>query len=324
MELQLDELFKSQFELYFDVHDVEDLFNEINGLFTEYDTDVVTETINIVKTCVITSSPYTECRDRIFDEIYSRFPMDDDIDRFILSVTLKVLISQGSASIEEILSRPRDIEKEVAAKHFRVPLERVTDEMAATITEAADRFTEKSYSITDPPVESWDEYFYNVCRQVARNSKCLSRRIGAVLVWDKGIISTGYNGPPRGIPRCDKRWIIDKEFALKYLPMVDDPNDLEGKCPRYPIGFKSGQGLEICPAGHAERNALINAARKGIQTKGTTLYMSCGIPCSPCLVEIINAGVKEIVVTSLKIYDETSKYLLVQGDLGIRLFDFVK
>ncbi len=324
MELRIDELFKSQFSLYFDTYDTKSLYEEINDMFSNYDVDMVTEAINLVKTSVITNSDYTECRDRIFDAIQTQFPVDEDIDKFIISLVLKVLISQESESIYELMSKPRNIEREVAAKHFRVPEDRVTDEMIERIEIASNDFTQQSYSIDDPPVESWDEYFYNVCRQVARNSKCLSRRIGAVLVWDKGIISTGYNGPPRGIPRCDKRWKLDPEFADKYLPMVDDPNDLIGKCPRYPIGFKSGQGLEICPAGHAERNALINAARKGIQTKGTTLYMSCGIPCSACMVEIINAGVKEIVVTSLKIYDETSKYLLVQGDLGIRLFDFVK
>ena len=162
-----------------------------------------------------------------------------------------------------------------------------------------------------------------MARQTARNSKCLSRRIGCVMVKDKSILSTGYNGPPRGIPRCDMRWEIDQPFIDKYGPMVKG-QELEGKCPRYPIGFKSGEGLEICPAAHAERNALINAARNGIATRDTILYMSCGFPCSPCLVEIINAGVKEIVVTSLKIYDSTTMYLLTQSDLGVRLFDFIK
>ena len=187
----------------------------------------------------------------------------------------------------------------------------------------AKRFEEKSYSVDEPRTESWDEYFYNMACQTARNSKCLSRRIGCVMVKDKSILSTGYNGPPRGIPRCDLRWKLDEDFIKEYGDKAKG-KETDGICPRYVIGFKSGEGLEICPAGHAERNALINAARNGIKTKGTTLYMSCGIPCSPCLVEIINAGVREIVCTSLKIYDSTTMYLLTHGALKVRLFDFIK
>lgn len=88
------------------------------------------------------------------------------------------------------------------------------------------------------------------------------------------------------------------------------------------LGDGSGIFSHNCVAGHSERNALINAARNGISTKGTTLYMSCGIPCSPCLVEIINAGVKEIVVTKLNDwYDSSSEYLLKNSGLEYRLFD---
>lgn len=323
MELKIDELFKNTYASYFEALNTTQLFKEINSYFLTYDPDIVVDAINIIKTSIVTGMTYEECAKKVFEKIHVRFPIDDDIDKFIMSLTLKVLISQGSSSIEELMSKPRDIEAEVTAKHFRVPVEKVTEEMKNTVIDASNRFTDKSYSINDPAVDSWDEYFYNVCRQVARNSKCLSRRIGAVMVRDKSIISTGYNGPPRGIPRCDKRWKLDPDFAAKYGPMVEG-KELEGKCPRYVIGFESGQGLEVCPAGHAERNALINAARHGITTKGATLYMSCGIPCTPCLVEIINSGIEGIVVTSLRMYDETSRYLLTQGNLNVRLFDFVE
>lgn len=180
------------------------------------------------------------------------------------------------------------------------------------------------YNVTDDPVRSWDEYFFNVCRQVARNSKCLSRRIGAVLVYDKSIISTGYNGPPRGVPPCNKRWKLDKKFTEEYKGFNFDLESVKTKCPRKIIGFESGAGLDVCVAGHAERNTLINAARNGIRTKGGTLCMSCGIPCTPCLVEIINAGIEEIVVTSFEFYDASGPYLLKQSDLKVRLFDFIE
>jgi dCMP deaminase len=189
---------------------------------------------------------------------------------------------------------------------------------------------EGHYSASRPSPGSWDEWFYNMCLDVASNSKCHSRKIGAVLVRDKSIISTGYNGPPRGVPSCDKRWKIDFRFAQKYKDKLpSDETSVIGVCPRRIIGFPSGQGLEICPAGHAERNALINAARHGIKTKGTsdeptTLYMGCGIPCTPCLVEIMNAGVSEIVVSGVGFYDETAEYVLENSSLRVRLFNFLK
>jgi len=323
MELIIDSTFRNAHSLYFRDLPEEAVFKRINGVFDRFDPEMLLDAVNIIKTAIALGMTYNDCHDKVVETTIERFPAGDDIDLFILSVTMKLLIAMGSESVEELLFKPREIDREVAAKYFRVPLKKVTREMIQEVLVASENFTKQSYSIDDPPVGSWDEYFYNVCRQVARNSKCLSRRIGAVLVWDKGIISTGYNGPPRGVPRCDMRWKIDKEFSDKYKDRAKG-KELEGVCPRYAIGFESGTGLEICPAGHAERNAIINAARKGIATKGTILYMTCGIPCTPCLVEIINAGVKEIVVTSLRIYDETAMYLLNQSNLGVRLFDFVK
>ena len=146
-------------------------------------------------------------------------------------------------------------------------------------------------------LKRWDEYFYNVCKAVEANSVCLSRQIGSVLVMDKSIISTGYNGPPRGIPHCNERYIIDSEIRALIKSKGKDPDNpkYHNTCPRYIAEFKSGEGLTYCVAGHAERNALINAARLGIETRGfehdpTTLYMSCGIPCTPCMVEILNGN----------------------------------
>jgi len=170
---------------------------------------------------------------------------------------------------------------------------------------------------------SWDHWFYNLCMTVASNSKCFSRKIGAILVKDKSIISTGYNGPPRGVPTCNKRWNIDKAFINKYKDKICLDTVIHDVCPRKVLGFKSGEGLDICISGHGERNALINAARMGIGTKNTIMYMNCGIPCTPCLVEIINAGVNEIVVSSLTYYDFSAHYLLENSNLKVRLFDFI-
>ena len=161
---------------------------------------------------------------------------------------------------------------------------------------------------------NWDGYYLGICKTVAENSKCLSRKIGAILVYDKSIISTGYNGPPRGVRDCSKGTGM----------YFHESNPVSTKCPRLRRGYGSGEGLEWCIAGHAERNSLINAARHGIKTKGSIMYMSCGIPCIPCLIEIINAGVVEIVCTETTTYDKepsVTKYLLNNCDLKIRVYD---
>jgi dCMP deaminase len=180
----------------------------------------------------------------------------------------------------------------------------------------------------------WDEWYHELCTVVGKKSQCLSRKIGSVLVKDKTVISQGYNGPPRGVQTCDERWFIDlamqkKAKFNKFNAAKFDAHykkHLEGKCPRYvpEMGFKSGEGLEWCVAGHAERNALINAARLGIKTKGCKLYMDCGVPCTSCLVEIINAGIEEIIVTKIEFYDQSAEYLLSQSELTVRVYDHLK
>lgn len=219
----------------------------------------------------------------------------------------------------DLLKSPRDFITEAIADKFGVALEAVTPEMRTKLLDDPNTI----YSIEDPPIDNWDEYFFNICRQAARNSKCLSRRIGAVLVYDKSVISSGYNGPPRGVPRCDKRWELDPKFIEKYKSKIVNPDeDLEGKCPRYPLGAKSGQLLNICPAAHAEENSILDAARRGITTKGSTMYMTCGVPCTQCLIKIIQAGVSEVVVTGLTFYDENAEWLLNNSDVKVRLYNF--
>jgi dCMP deaminase len=175
---------------------------------------------------------------------------------------------------------------------------------------------------TNESLLKWDKYFFDIAAAVGRNSSCLSRQIGCLLVKDKTIICEGYNGPPRGVPHCGERYAIDEELRNYLTAKNINPDDerFEKKCPRQIMGYKSGQGLQWCVAGHAERNALINAARMGIKTKKCTLYMDCGIPCTPCLVEIINAGITEIVVSKFSFYDVSARYLLQNSDLNFRIY----
>lgn len=172
----------------------------------------------------------------------------------------------------------------------------------------------------DKKTKTWDEYYFNIAIQVASNSKCLSRQIGAVLVKDKTIIGTGYNGPPRGVPHCNERWDLDdmfKEVAVR----TEDLSLIDSKCPRQLLGFKSGEGLEWCAATHAEVNCIINSARLGISTKDTLMYLTCGIPCHNCMKVIINSGIKELILTNLSYYDKGAEFLIKNCDINVRVYD---
>ena len=117
---------------------------------------------------------------------------------------------------------------------------------------------------------SWHEYFLQLARQAASRSTCLRRQVGAVLVRDKRILATGYNGAPRGIAHC-----------------------LDVGCLREELGVPSGERHELCRAIHAEQNAIIQAAIHGVAIEGSTLYCTHQ-PCILCAKMIINSGVKEI------------------------------
>lgn len=121
-------------------------------------------------------------------------------------------------------------------------------------------------------------------------SKCLSRKIGTVLVKDNRVIATGYNGPPSGVPHCDHRMVNVANMSAPYTDHF-----VEDKCPRQRLGFKSGVGMEHCPAVHAEINPILQAAKSNVSTVGATLYCFCGTPCINCAKEIIQAGIKRVV-----------------------------
>lgn len=177
--------------------------------------------------------------------------------------------------------------------------------------------------------KAWDKYFLEICNKVSENSKCLSRQVGAILVRDKSIISSGYNGPPRGLYHCWERYALQKDEKLMKkinerierdeLTKDDFNKYVESEvCPRRILGFKSGFGLELCWAGHGERNSIINAARHGIAVKGCKMYCNCGVPCGDCMIEIINSGVEEVIVTKIEFYDEKSEILLKESGINIR------
>lgn len=120
---------------------------------------------------------------------------------------------------------------------------------------------------------SWDEYFLEMATLVAKRSTCLRRLVGAVLVKEKRILATGYNGAPSGLKHC-----------------------IEIGCMRQKLKIPSGERHELCRALHAEQNALIQSSLHGISVKGATLYATTQ-PCVICAKMLINAGIKEIVIS---------------------------
>jgi len=117
---------------------------------------------------------------------------------------------------------------------------------------------------------SWDEYFMDITALVAKRSTCLRRSVGAVIVKDKRILSTGYNGAPSGLKHC-----------------------LEIGCLREKMNVASGERHELCRGIHAEQNAIIQAAFHGVSIRGASLYCT-NLPCSICAKMIINAGIIKI------------------------------
>jgi dCMP deaminase len=160
--------------------------------------------------------------------------------------------------------------------------------------------------------KDWDLYFLRLAKEVSKNSKCLSRQIGSIVVRDKSIIGAGYNGAPRGVLHCEERTEV---FYSQLDGVYSDRMFDKTICPRRNFGYQSGKGLHLCQAGHAERNALIQCAREGISTKGATLYCNCPIPCKDCMIEIINSGISRLVYFSGNDYDSYSRVLLRESNM---------
>ena len=121
---------------------------------------------------------------------------------------------------------------------------------------------------------SWETYFMDITSLVAKRSTCLRRSVGAIIVKNKRILSTGYNGAPTGIKHC-----------------------LETGCLREKLNIASGENHELCRGIHAEQNAIIQAAYHGVTIKGASLFCT-NLPCSICAKMIINAGIRRIFYTS--------------------------
>lgn len=142
---------------------------------------------------------------------------------------------------------------------------------------------------------SWDEYFMQMAELTAQRSTCLRRQVGAIIVKEKHIIATGYNGAPKGLPHCEEL----------------------GGCLREKLEIPSGERHELCRALHAEQNAIIQAATLGQSIEGATIYITHQ-PCIICAKMIINAGISRIAIRR-GYPDEMSRGMLREAGLKVEL-----
>jgi dCMP deaminase len=143
---------------------------------------------------------------------------------------------------------------------------------------------------------SWDEYFMKLAHLVKERSTCIGRQVGAVIIKDKRIIATGYNGAPRGTKHCAEL----------------------GGCLRRKLNVPRGERHELCRATHAEQNAIISAAVTGSSIQDATMYVTV-TPCVICAKMIINAGIKEIVFEG-EYPDEFAMELLNEAGIKLRKY----
>ena len=144
---------------------------------------------------------------------------------------------------------------------------------------------------------SWDEYFMSIASVVASRSNCMKRKVAAIIVKDRRIISTGYNGTPRGARNCN-----------------------EGGCERCNSNTESGKNLADCVCSHGEENAIVQSAYHGIAIKGSSIYSTFS-PCLLCTKMIINAGIGEVVYNAeYPLVDQRIK-LLKEAGIVVRKFE---
>lgn len=150
----------------------------------------------------------------------------------------------------------------------------------------------KTKKISSRP--SWDEYFIEIAKVVAKRSTCDRANVGAVIAKNKVILSTGYNGAPRGLPHCDD---VGHEIV-------------DGHCIR---------------TAHAEANAIAQAAKNGTQIEGASIYLTVS-PCYDCFKIMVNAGIKEVIYSNFYMsrYEASKAVLMLSKKAGVKLIKFKK
>ena len=142
---------------------------------------------------------------------------------------------------------------------------------------------------------TWDQYFLGMADYVATRSSCLRRQVGAVLVKDHRILTTGYNGLPNGLEHCTSE-----------------------TCVRITSNIPHGGRLDLCDAVHAEQNAIIQGAYIGVSVAGSTMYTQ-GLPCRQCTKIILNAGIHQIIFRNSG-YDDSMELFRQRPDVKLWMY----
>ena len=167
------------------------------------------------------------------------------------------------------------------------------------LQEKVDKLVKDYLYKLQPSRPSWDAYFMNVAEIIRLRSTCLSAKKGTVLIKDKKIISTGYNGSPKGIKHCNVGGC--ERCTLRHLGKI-----------------KSGVYSAPCICSHSEENSIVQAAVHGISTKGSRMYTTF-TPCVTCAKMIINAEIEE-VVAQVSYPDDVSMKILKEAGVKLRIF----
>src|SRR3989344_2001362 len=149
-----------------------------------------------------------------------------------------------------------------------------------------------------PARPSWDAYFMGIAQQVSLRSNCMKRNVAAIIVKDRRIISTGYNGTPRGVKNCN-----------------------EGGCPRCNGYAEGGTKLDECLCSHGEENAIVQAAYHGVNINGSVLYTTFS-PCLWCAKMVINSGIGKVIYNTNYPLGETAKKMLEEAGVELQFYSF--
>src|SRR5713101_5470855 len=195
----------------------------------------------------------------------------------ILAERILAKIEDDRHYVIDSIRNPAEVDAFRAAKHFKLIRIEAPPEV---------RFQRifKRQRESDPKIDklllrllkeiqrpSWDEYFMNIAKVVAARSNCIKRKVASIIVKDKRVISTGYNGTPRGTRNCN-----------------------EGGCPRCNSLAPSGTKLDECLCSHGEENAIVQASYHGVSLKDAIIYTTFA-PCLQCAKMIINSGIREVI-----------------------------
>jgi dCMP deaminase len=168
----------------------------------------------------------------------------------------------------------------------------VNDDSLEKLYQLVDQLLSKLLKEVQRP--NWDQYFMDIAKVVASRSNCIKRKVAAIIVRDKRVISTGYNGTPRGIRNCN-----------------------EGGCPRCNSLAASGTKLDECLCSHGEENAIVQASYHGVSLKDAVIYTTFA-PCLMCAKMIINSGIREVIFNADYPLNDSSFKLFAEAGVSAR------